>query len=201
VHAKNVRFSGADWDISPDGPTAGEPSLSRLRADVALPGGGHVEVELARRDGQLVVHEARFRADDGDGLGQRAFRDFRITDIQEAAEEWERSAKEFLPVPDEFELGPVDYGSPNPGRRPQTDRGWLAHVASVYVEEVGRGPKPRQRTAERLGYSDSGTADLLRKARKVGILSPATTGRAGGELTEDGKRWLDDWKRRPPASP
>jgi hypothetical protein len=196
VHAKNVRFSGAEWDIRADGPTAGDPILSRLRVNVALPDGGHVEIELVRQGGQLVVHEARFRDGDGSGLGQRAFRDFRIADIQAAAEEWERSAKEFLPVPDEFELGPVDYGSRNPGRRPQTDRGWLAHVASVYVEEVGRGPKPRQRTAERLGYSDSGIADVLRKARKVGILSPATPGRAGGELTQEGERWLDDWERR-----
>ena len=199
MHGKNVRFTGADWDIRADGPTAGEPSLSRLRADVALPRGGHVEVELVREGGRLVVHEARFRAEDGEGLTQRALRDLRVTDIQAAAERWEQAAKENLPVPEEFELGPVDYGSRNPGRRPQTDRGWLAHVASIYAEEVGHGPKPRKRTAERLGYSDSGIADLLRKARKSGILSPATPGKAGGELTDDGKRWLADWNGRTPS--
>jgi hypothetical protein len=61
-----------------------------------------------------------------------------------------------------------------------------AYVAAIYVDELQRGSKGvHARTAARLGptYKSTYVRKRISRCRERGLLTPTTTGKAGGELT------------------
>jgi hypothetical protein len=93
-------------------------------------------------------------------------------------------------------LGRLGYHA-TPGRRPsrcgpkgRTD-GELAQMAEVYVAACESGEAtPVKIVAEAFGVAPSSARDALHRARKVGVLTRAGIGRAGGQLTKYGRSLL-----------
>jgi transposase-like protein len=78
---------------------------------------------------------------------------------------------------------------PRPGRRGRPDV-FYAELAKQYVDLLAEGSTPTKDLAERLGYSASSIRDLIHQARRRGLLTRASKGLAGGELTENARRLL-----------
>jgi hypothetical protein len=64
----------------------------------------------------------------------------------------------------------------------------LARIAAAYVEECRRTRSPRKALAEREQLTPSTISNYLDAARERGILTPTVQGRAGGNLTDYGRR-------------
>lgn len=162
-------------------------------ADVPLESGFSVTLRLGFEKGRPVVLEACFKSSDNRPIPQRVYRKLPQTEVvREASEFIERLRRGELPFPPELEPPLLDPGSPNPGPPRTTDLASLAKLAQMYVEELERNPRsPNKALAERMGYTDSHIRNLISTARQHGLLTRATPGKAGGELTPKGREWLE----------
>jgi hypothetical protein len=76
------------------------------------------------------------------------------------------------------------------GRR---DKRWWAELARFYAALVEAGTtRPIPVMAEQMGLSPATVNALVRDARKMGLLTSTTPGRAGGRLTAKGHRILEN---------
>jgi hypothetical protein len=205
VHRRKIRFRDETWNTPPDGPAAGEPQLTGLTADIDVDDRHGARVKLFLRDGRLHIGETCFYSRDEDGeIRFRAFRGLREQELKRLAEAWilHRIAKD--PPLKGYEVGAIEDAPRQAGQRRRRDRGFIALVAHLYLQrvKVGRSEPqagrlhPVKDVAAELGYSTAHIRDLVRQARTDGLLTPTTPGKAGGELTPEGRAWLDDYKRR-----
>ncbi len=79
--------------------------------------------------------------------------------------------------------------NPRPGRRGRPDA-FYARLAAQYVELLKTSSTPTKDLAALRDYSASSTRDFLNQARKRGLLTRASEGRAGGELTDKARGLL-----------
>ena len=82
-----------------------------------------------------------------------------------------------------------------PGRRPRPD---AIHAAAAerYIDLIATG-RPIVELARELGLEPAGAADVIREARRKGLLtSPASPGKAGGILTPKARRILKGVAKR-----
>jgi hypothetical protein len=80
--------------------------------------------------------------------------------------------------------------NPRPGRRGRPDA-FYARLAAQYVDLLRTSSTPTKDLAELRNYSASSTRDFLNQARKRGLLTPSSVGRAGGELTEKARELIN----------
>ena len=79
--------------------------------------------------------------------------------------------------------------TPRPGRRGRPEK-FYAEVAATYAAHL-RDPTPLKSTAAKLGIPEKTVRHFLAQARDRGLLTKAPRGRAGGQLTEKGRKLLD----------
>lgn len=78
--------------------------------------------------------------------------------------------------------------SPRPGPTGRGDE-FYAHVAATYVAHLDS-HRPIEQTADKLSLSTARIRNLVYEARRRGLLTKVTRGRAGGELTDKAKELL-----------
>ena len=82
-------------------------------------------------------------------------------------------------------------GDRRPGRRGRTDR-FYAEIAAAYVQVMdAESLHPVKDVAERMNYSRARIRDLLGEARRRGLLTGTSRGRAAGRLTDKARRALE----------
>lgn len=80
---------------------------------------------------------------------------------------------------------------PRTGRAGRDDR-FYAQIARQYVDAIRRGSgKPVEDVAAQTKYNASTIRDMLHRARRRGLLTPAGQGKAGGNLTKRAERLLE----------
>ncbi len=81
------------------------------------------------------------------------------------------------------------------GRRTRDER-FYAGIAALYAEQVAAGSRrPVKAVAEAIGADPGYTRNLVEDCRKLGLLTAAKHGRAGGKLTAKARRLLRGARR------
>lgn len=103
-----------------------------------------------------------------------------------------RSNRELIPPPMPLPRRPGSSG------RPEV---FYVDIAARYVKAVDDGSRrPVADVAKQLGYSHQYVRDLLNGARERGLLTRPPRGRAGGQLTDEARRLLEDASAERPGS-
>lgn len=76
-----------------------------------------------------------------------------------------------------------------PGRRGRPDKDY-AEIAAEYVEAMANSEAPVKHLAAKLNYGEQTIRALLHEARERDLLTDASKGKAGGQLTEKARRML-----------
>lgn len=97
-------------------------------------------------------------------------------------------------VPDDL-LGRLSAKTRRAGRRQRLDDLTLARVAAAHVQACAQSHRPAVEVGQRFGWKPDRVRDLIRHARRRGLLTPATTTKVGGELTPQALALLDATRR------
>jgi hypothetical protein len=82
------------------------------------------------------------------------------------------------------------------GRRRTSDLGRLAYIADLYSKACLTGSAPNVVVTPELVCTPAHVKALVSQARRDKLLSETTPGKAGGELTDPGRRWRDRYLSR-----
>jgi hypothetical protein len=203
---------GAPWPLfdleDPETPPIGvivENSIPRS-------GGWHVAATFLLHDDQLVLSELRVfpgskagppgewsrntAALEGlpaGGITARMLREVNITDITARAHAWLRVLAEHVsdgPGARRSWSKTLSVEAAKPARAGRSDR-YYAIWAARYVDKVGSTARPIEELAMEWDIKPAHVRDLIHKARERGLLTKGLPGRAGGALTDKGRKALN----------
>lgn len=131
----------------------------------------------------------RVQWDEAGNVPLAALQDLRLSEVVEQTRRIVRTIMgEQKGRPKVALVAPFRFGS-NPGRRGRSDIHY-AEIARLYVGLL-EGPAPVKALATQLGLKEQAARDLIRQARRRGLLTPPEHGRAMGALTPRARELLD----------
>jgi hypothetical protein len=175
------------------------PEPSTVTLEVPLEGGWLARCRLAPQGGRVVIAELHLVPEENvpaGGVTAGVVRNVQVGELRrelerhlaDVREKWGDAVLEPEGLLGRHGLAKLAEEASRPAER---DDAYFARIAARYVELVERGnTRPTPVLAAELGRLESYIAMAIRDARKRGLLTPTTRGRAGGKLTPKAQRLL-----------